>query len=452
MNIRKNIYVSIDLGTTFTKISVFSKSLKKMEENNFLTPYIKFGVFDIGDLERKLEMYLLNVIKNYGDFNINLTFTTAHNSLILLNENNQIIFAPMNILYEDFELLNVSLNDAIQLNKITGMIYGHHLPLAKLCFIKNDPNFKFVNKIHTLKSYLLKKIFNIDGIDYLEAAGLGLLDIEQKYWSKWCIENFLNFSYDVLLYKLPNLKTENEVFEIIWNNKTINITLGLVDGFAAHYYSKCVLNSDILSINIGTTSACRINTDSQIYNRDNFRMLTNFLKITGYANNNGGNNLYEYAKINNIEMNYNNFENAVKLIKKENFYYPNIYKERFYLEQKNEDLRKLKNENLSLESVSLGILFKIIYQSNLLLDLNNDVKVFVSGGFFNNVFLLKVLSSILKKDIYVCQDNISQLGAILYSWPDVKHHCQNNFEKIVYKKLFYINNLYEEWLKANNLS
>lgn len=425
--------IIIDLGTTHIKLSIF-KNYELINIVKFKTSKIDRDKIDIDYIFNSITEELKKILINEKS-NIHIAFSNSMHTLILLDENDNELTHSTNLLFSDYELYSSFEN----FNNKSGMIFGKHLPINRLNYlIENklvDP--KLINKIMSLKSYLIYKFTNIFKWELSDASGSGLLDLKPQTWNLKYI-NQLGINENIF----PEIVEANSKIKFTFFNKDVEICFGLSDGPALGYFvGKCV--SDSLAVTLGTTFGVRILKEkSKKVPKSNLFYNIPISKnesVIGIASNNGANNLELLSKKFNLDINklseFTSSEND-----NDEFYFPNIVEERFDIgfKQLSKIDSKVKNKGIAktMYSVFEGVCFWLKYlieTTEKELGITTKKTIMLTGGFLNFKNIEKFIANKLQRNICVIQNiDLSAYGVLLVQNENFIKNVDINKNIIIY--------------------
>ena len=193
-----NYYIGADLGTSALKLLLVDtdgkiiNSVSKTYDVSFPNPgwseqnpedWWTALVDGIKDLTENNDVSLIRGIGVGGQMH----------GLVILDENDNVIRPA--ILWNDGRTFKETeyLNEVIgkeKLAEFTGNIAFAGFTAPKIMWVRdNEPeNFSKISKIMLPKDYLNYRLTGVHSIDYSDASGMLLLDVENKKWSKELLE------------------------------------------------------------------------------------------------------------------------------------------------------------------------------------------------------------------------------------------------------------------------
>ena len=189
-----NYYIGADLGTSALKLLLVDtdgnivNSVSKTYDVSFPNP---------GWSEQNPEDWWTALVDGVRDLTVNIDVSLIRgigvggqmHGLVILDENDNVIRPA--ILWNDGRTFKETeyLNEVIgkeKLAELTGNIAFAGFTAPKIMWVRdNEPeNFAKISKIMLPKDYINYRLTGVHSIDYSDASGMLLLDVENKKWSK----------------------------------------------------------------------------------------------------------------------------------------------------------------------------------------------------------------------------------------------------------------------------
>ncbi|MFW6312107.1 MAG: gluconokinase [Nanoarchaeota archaeon] len=322
----QNVYIGSDIGTSSVKTVVYDENFKQIyklsKKYNLISNKKNQAELNPDEVFEAVLQTLKTVIQDSKNNNHKIefiSFSSALHSLILLDENHQLLTNCLT--WADTRAKNTC-------NKLKRFyqdknIYSrtgcplHSLYLsAKILWFKN--NFKEIfnqaDKFISIKEYIIYKLTGVFAVDYSIASGSGLLNINYKEWDKKLL-NYLGID-EAQLSSLVNSYKTYKAKNIDWL-KDIPLVIGGGDGPLANL-GELALSENQFVATLGTSGAIRVFSDKPVIDYDNQRtwcyMLDKNTYLPGGAINNGG-IVLEWLRKNFFESTDNYYELIDQYIK-----------------------------------------------------------------------------------------------------------------------------------------
>lgn len=193
-----NYYIGADLGTSALKLLLVDtagnivNSVSKTYDVSFPNP---------GWSEQNPEDWWTALVDGVKDLTVNIDVSLIRgigvggqmHGLVILDENDRVIRPA--ILWNDGRTFKETayLNEVIgkeKLAELTGNIAFAGFTAPKIMWVRdNEPeNFAKISKIMLPKDYINYRLTGVHSIDYSDASGMLLLDVENKKWSPEMLE------------------------------------------------------------------------------------------------------------------------------------------------------------------------------------------------------------------------------------------------------------------------
>ncbi len=273
------MYIGIDLGTSSVKLLLMNKTGSVI--NTVTKDYPLIFVKDTW-IEQNPEDWFKSVleglkelVKGYEKSISAISFSGQMHGLVVLDENNNVIRPAILWCDQRTEKECIYLNEKIGkdfLLEHTGNIALTGFTLPKILWMKNNEpeKFKQISKVMLPKDYIVYKLSGKFVTDVSDASGMLILNVKDRKWSEEMIkisglkkENFaeIHESYE----QVGILK--NEIAEKFNLNKGIKIIVGGGDQ-AIGAVGVGVVNSDYLSVALGTSGVVFSNSSNYTYDRN----------------------------------------------------------------------------------------------------------------------------------------------------------------------------------------
>ena len=267
-------YIGTDLGTSATKMLLVNSNGEILntvtKEYPLSFPHSGWSEQDPEDwwnafvcgLDELLDGYDKNLVSGIG-------VGGQMHGLVILDKNDNVIRPA--ILWNDGRTSKETdyLNTVIgkeKLSKLTANIAFAGFTAPKILWVKeNEPdNFNKIKKIMLPKDYINYRLTGVHSIDYSDASGMLLLDVEHKCWSKEMLD-----ICDIREEQLPSLyesyeKTGNVLPEIAGKlglGENVTVIAGAGDNAAAAVGTGTV-EEGLCNISLGTSGTIFISSDS----------------------------------------------------------------------------------------------------------------------------------------------------------------------------------------------
>lgn len=273
--------LGVDLGTSSLKGSVYSTDGQLIDSSasqyDLIIPTKGYSEQNPQDWIRAFKEVIKNLIVKIKDFSENIeaiSFSGQMHSLVLLDENSEVLRNAIlwndvrttdqcNKIMNEFgeEIISISKNIALE---------GFTLPKI-LWVMENEPEiWKKTRHILLPKDYLRLYLTGNYNMDFSDAAGTLLLDIENRQWSKEITEKFrIDYSY------LPELVESIEYTGNIKDNvckelgikSKVKVYAGAADN-AASAVGAGIINSERGMVSVGTSGVILANKERITGNED----------------------------------------------------------------------------------------------------------------------------------------------------------------------------------------
>lgn len=285
-------FISIDVGTTNLKISLFSPEYEFVDKFHYSYQNVSVDAvryeLDFAEIWLAIRNGIEALIDRNGISCAEIILTTAMHSIQLLDEDFQ-LSGPL-LVWSDKRGADIveqsSISELERKYLITGTPNHSMNPFYKLKSLQNELTDKFIGSLKDLIFYHLTGKWTID---VASAASTGLYDLSHHSWSKELL-----FELNVSEKQLPEIERPDFSVEIRENLfptlKEGKVYIGTTDGVSSNYAFNAVDRIAVLSI--GTSHAVRVVTDSACLNfaTQNFCYeITDGKYLVGYPSNNGGN-------------------------------------------------------------------------------------------------------------------------------------------------------------------
>ncbi|NKC68242.1 FGGY family carbohydrate kinase [Vagococcus fluvialis] len=436
------------MGTTAIKFDLFSS-------NNQII-YSEQKRVQVSEADKKEQIQnpilILNEMKSEIKkialiYKINqIVFSTAMHTLIPIFDDEaskMYLWSDGRAVNEIKEFKKNSPEKASEFYQKTGTPIHGMSPFAKILHFKENAEwFTTVKYWIGLKEFLMSYFVGDKLIDYANASATGLFNSNTFVWDK----EILNF-LDIKENQLGKLVDTNQLFNILPHvAKALNIPLdtkiciGASDGVLASYASYKGTESKV-SLTVGTSAAIRCLSDERVLSKteDTFcYYLSKDYWVIGGASNNGG-KLLEWASELFFEDKTEIFNHISNSLNKS----PIGANELIFMPYLNGERAPLWDESVrgTFEGISIhhkrsdfiraiceGILLNLkkIYD---LLNISKEETIALSGGFFNNINLVKETATIFQSRCIKSDFNEPTFGGALLCLSNLK--IPNDKEKII---------------------
>lgn len=273
--------LGIDLGTSSLKGSVYSTDGKLLKTSSsaydLIIPKKGFSEQDPAEWIRAFKEVFHDLRKEIEDFDKNLealSFSGQMHSLVLLDEDNKVLRNA--ILWNDVrsseECRQIMGDFSKELLAITKNVALEGFTLPKILWVKeNEPEiWAKVKHILLPKDYLRLWLTGNHNMDYSDAAGTLLLDIDKKVWSNEIIQK-----YDIDKSILPDLvesiayvgDIKESVKEELGLEADVKVFAGAADN-AASAVGAGITSYDKGMISIGTSGVLLANKRKLTHKED----------------------------------------------------------------------------------------------------------------------------------------------------------------------------------------
>ena len=261
-----NYILGVDLGTSSLKGVVFDRNGNFIDEASssydVLNPKKGYSEQDPNSWIKALDDVIesLNQKIKLNESLVAISFSGQMHSLVLLDDNGEVLRNA--ILWNDVrtsdECSYIMENYSDKLLDITNNIALEGFTLPKILWVKNnEPEiYEKAHKILLPKDYLRYYLTDKYNMDYSDAAGTLLLDIENHTWSKE-ISNKFGISYD-LLPPLVNStdfvgNIKDELKEKYKFKNDVKVFAGAADNCASEIGSGVIGKKSTMLLSIGTS-------------------------------------------------------------------------------------------------------------------------------------------------------------------------------------------------------
>lgn len=273
--------LGIDLGTSSLKGSVYSTDGKLLKTSSsaydLIIPKKGFSEQDPAEWIRAFKEVFHDLRKEIEDFDKNLealSFSGQMHSLVLLDEDNKVLRNA--ILWNDVrsseQCRQIMVDFSKELLAITKNVALEGFTLPKILWVKeNEPEiWAKVKHILLPKDYLRLWLTGNHNMDYSDAAGTLLLDIDKKVWSNEIIQK-----YDIDKSILPDLvesiayvgDIKESVKEELGLEADVKVFAGAADN-AASAVGAGITSYDKGMISIGTSGVLLANKRKLTHKED----------------------------------------------------------------------------------------------------------------------------------------------------------------------------------------
>ena len=286
------LYIGIDLGTSAVKLLLMDETGKihkiVSKEYPLYFPHSGWAEQNPQDWFEKSMDGIKELISQCDKSQVaGISFGGQMHGLVVLDKEDKIIRPA--ILWNDGRTAKQTdyLNKVIgkqTLSKYTANIAFAGFTAPKILWMKeNEPeNFKRIHKIMLPKDYLAYKLSGVHSIDYSDASGMLLLDVEHKCWSKEMME-----ICSVTEEQLPRLfesyevigTLKEEIAKELGLSKTVKVIAGAGDNAAAAVGTGTV-GEGRCNISLGTSGTIFIS--SKKFTVDEHNALHSFDHADGY--------------------------------------------------------------------------------------------------------------------------------------------------------------------------
>jgi len=397
-----------DFGTTNIKYHCYDKENKliyKNEISNHQVYFEKDNRFNPNKLLEFVENLIHKFIRKYNT-NLEIGFSSAMHSLILLDQNNNLLTPGFTLLDSLSELKNDYNQDFHAEN---GLISGSFLPIYKLKNGLIDEYKTKLKKITSLKGYLLNRLTGQEYLEISDAAGFGLINLDSRKYDKKILDYLeLNETF------LPKILNEVTEFKCTKFEKPVTIFLGSSDGAASAYYASS-LNSQTLSLSIGTTLGLRKLVDHKPkLKNDNIYIFPVYDQsyICGISFSNGANNLQYALEKRDLDFNYLQKLSKIdinKLYSEKISFFP----ERGFTQQTLAKIEDYPDTDKLIKTIIYQLAQKIKTTWNMLdEELMQHSKIICTGGIFKSSYIKNFFNSFFTGDLVFSNSNLSIEGVL----------------------------------------
>lgn len=408
--------MSIDVGTTNTKINLFNHNYQLID--TFKAGYQKINnqndlhEMDFEEIWQIVKDGLRFLINQYEIEELEIILTTAMHSVQLLDQDFNLF--GQTITWADrrgCELLpQLSKSEKERVYQRTGTPIHSMNPYVKLLSIH-----KSNMKIASIKDLLFYRLTGEWSIDLSNASSSGLLNLARLDWDQEILTQ-LGLSVE----DLPKIRPVNYAVMTFHQSLQIpiKVVIGTSDGVSSNYIFNDLDHHAVLSI--GTSHAVRVVADSPStdtsLNNFSYAIDANHYLI-GLASNNGADILAWACDIFKTDFNELN-EMCINRPVDQVVFIPYINGERAPIWQDSATASLLNlTRNASRESILyaiiLGMLFNIKVNVTHLGELVAFDKIGLVGGITQMTGLTQLIADVLNKDLYISQiENAETVGAI----------------------------------------
>lgn len=435
-----SLIISIDIGTTSTKATLFTTTGKAL--NSFYQGYPMTKKADGTATQDPETIFqaVLTTLKDALDSNkgirqelIAVTFSSAMHSLIGLDKNNQLL-TPV-ITWADSrsnayaEQLKMS-QQGLAFYQKTGTPRHPMTPLSKIMWLKNQENdlYQQIVLFTSIKEYVFFRLFGKHLVDYSIASGTGLFNIHTLAWDQDILD-FLELTDDHLPKAVPPTTQlhhmSKEYQERLDFPADVPFILGASDGALANLGTNC-MSPEKANLSIGTSAALRYTVKKPLLHATGETfcyLLDEGYWVIGGAANNGGMIIDWARQLAEKDLSYQEFMTKVETVPvgSDNlFFHPYLSGERAPIWSG--DIRgsftglSLSHTHAHLmRAVLEGICFNIadIFQALNTLTAP-PIKICASGGFSQSTTWKQTMADILGQPITFPQTHESSgLGAMI---------------------------------------
>lgn len=317
--------ISLDIGTTSTKSTVFSTNGYAI--GSFYQEYPMTKKAD-GTATQDPEIIfqaVLHTLKEALDSAPNLrqelmavTFSSAMHSLIGLDEQNQPLTPVITWADSRSNAYAEQLKESVQGNLFyqkTGTPLHPMTPLSKIMWLKQEESdlYERINRFTSIKEYVFFRLFGQHIVDYSIASGTGLFNIHQLAWDQEIL-SFLDLAEERLPKAVPpttQLRGMNKRYQDALNfPQDVPFILGASDGALANLGTNCI-TPDKANLSVGTSAALRYTVNQPLLHPKGETfcyLLDEGHWVIGGAANNGG-MIIDWARKNlaERELSYQHF-------------------------------------------------------------------------------------------------------------------------------------------------
>lgn len=265
-------FIGIDLGTSAVKLLLVDEkgNVKNVVSREYELSFPKPGWSEQmpEDWWRETIIGIKELIKDVDKNEIKGIGTAGQmHGLVILDENDNVIRPA--ILWNDGRSSKETdyLNNAVgkeKLTKWTGNIAFAGFTAPKILWVRDNEkeNFNRIKKIMLPKDYINYKLTGIFATDYSDAAGMLLLDVMNKTWSKEMID-VCNIKEEMLpiLYESFDVigSVKEDVAALLGLNHNVKVVAGAADNAAAAVGTGTV-GEGAANISIGTSGTVFISS------------------------------------------------------------------------------------------------------------------------------------------------------------------------------------------------
>ncbi|WP_161522340.1 FGGY family carbohydrate kinase [Caldibacillus thermoamylovorans] len=285
-------FISIDVGTTNLKISVFSSEYVFLDKHHYSYTNIVVDEcryeLDFAEIWQAIRDGIEELIVRNRIVQADIILTTAMHSVQLLEEDFRLT-GPL-LVWSDKRgaefVQQSSMRSLERRYRISGTPNHSMNPFYKLKSLQNDLDGK---RIGSLKDVIFYQLTGKWATDRASAASSGLYDLSSHRWSEALLAELNVDSRQLPEIKKPDfcLNVREHLFPILKEGK---VYIGTTDGVSSNYAFSTLERTAVLSI--GTSHAVRVVTDKPCLNFEtqNFCYeITDGKYLVGYPSNNGGN-------------------------------------------------------------------------------------------------------------------------------------------------------------------
>ena len=401
-------FISVDVGTTNLKISLFSPGYVFLDKyhysyTNVVVDEVRYEL-DFAEIWQAIRVGIHELIVRNWVNHAEIILTTAMHSVQLLEEDFRLT-GPL-LVWSDKRgaefVQQASMSDLEKRYLISGTPNHSMNPFYKLKSLQNELTGK---RIGSLKDVIFYQLTGKWAIDIASAASTGLYDLSSRCWSEKLLDE-LNVDHR----QLPEIekpdfsrKLREHLFPTLKEGK---VYIGTTDGVSSNYAFSTLERAAVLSI--GTSHAVRIVTDKPCLNfaTQNFCYeITEKKYLVGYSSNNGGNVLSWILNI--FQMNWNELNDLLKVRRATTgVFLPFINGERALVW--NDSLKaQLVNLDRSVNRESLvytmvcGVIFNIKHNVEHLSELFPFERIGLVGGMTKSEEICQLIADILGYELFV---------------------------------------------------
>ncbi|MCM3764420.1 gluconokinase [Neobacillus niacini] len=264
-----NYMLGVDIGTTSTKVVLFTENGKVIQQENIgyplYTPDISTAEQAPEEILQAVLRAISNITKQHGDKKLLfISFSSAMHSVIAMDENDQPLTAC--ITWADnrsagwAEKIKVEWNGH-EVYKRTGTPIHPMSPLSKIAWIVNEhPEIAVHTKKYIgIKEYIFKKLFDQYVVDYSIASAMGMMNLNTLDWDEEAL-TIAGISREHLSELVPTTKIFTDCHPDLARQMGIDpstpFVIGASDGVLSNLGVNAIGKGEI-AVTIGTSGAIR---------------------------------------------------------------------------------------------------------------------------------------------------------------------------------------------------